>query len=117
DREEREKRLERIKESLAKEKGKARPQWYVNGQGQSMVAIPGPVDFMMGAPLTEKDRNDDELQHQRRIGRSFAIAAKAVTGAEFRGSQLAGGEQEAERSRVVRHARECVVLMPGEVQG
>ena len=28
---------------------KTSPQWYVNGQGQTMVVIPGPVEFVMGA--------------------------------------------------------------------
>src|SRR2546423_700078 len=32
------------------------PKWYVNGQGQTFVVIPGPVEFVMGSPLTEADR-------------------------------------------------------------
>ena len=32
---------------------KTPPQWYVNGQGQTMVVIPGPVEFVMGSPPTE----------------------------------------------------------------
>ena len=32
------------------------PQWYVNGQGQTMVVIPGPVEFVMGSPTTEAGR-------------------------------------------------------------
>ena len=31
--------------------------------------------------------------------------------------ELAGGEPEAERFGVVRHARQCLVLVPGELQG
>jgi formylglycine-generating enzyme required for sulfatase activity len=38
----------------------------------------------MGSPLAEVDREEKEIPHRRRIGRSFAIAAKAVTFAEFR---------------------------------
>ncbi len=50
-----------------------------------MVVIPGPVTFMMGSPPTEVGRSNDETQqHQRRIGRTFALAAKAVTFAEYR---------------------------------
>jgi formylglycine-generating enzyme required for sulfatase activity len=60
------------------------PQWYVNGQGQTMVVIPGPVQFLMGSPITETGRADSELLHQRRIGRHFALAAKPVTITEFR---------------------------------
>src|SRR5262249_40724125 len=45
--------------------------------------IPGPVEFLMGSPVTEKGRKL-ERQHKRWIGRSFALAAKAVTVPEFR---------------------------------
>jgi hypothetical protein len=61
----------------------ATPQWYVNSQKQTMVVIPGPVDFVMGSPLTVADRRAQELPHQRRIGRTFAIAAKPVTREQF----------------------------------
>ncbi len=63
----------------------AAPQWYVNGQGQTMVVVPGPVEFLMGSPPTEEGREGDaiELRHRKRIGRSFAIAAKEVTVEQF----------------------------------
>ena len=44
-----------------------------------MVVIPGPVEFVMGSPPTETDRQDNETQHKKRIGRTFALAAKSVT--------------------------------------
>ena len=44
-----------------------------------MVVIPGPVEFMMGSPTTETGRQDSENQHKRRINRTVAIAATAVT--------------------------------------
>ena len=56
DKEQREKRLESIQQSVTKDKEKAPPQWYVNGQGQTMVVIPGPVEFVMGSPTTEVGR-------------------------------------------------------------
>ena len=56
DKEEREKRLERIRQLLTKDKEKASPQWYVNSQGQTIVVIPGPVEFLMGSPPTEEGR-------------------------------------------------------------
>src|SRR5262249_9402679 len=68
---------------LTKDKEKTPPQWYVNGQGQTMVVIPGPVEFMMGSPPTEEGRQARELQHKKRIGRTFAIAAKPVTKEQF----------------------------------
>jgi formylglycine-generating enzyme required for sulfatase activity len=61
----------------------ATPNWYVNGQGQTMVVIPGPVEFVMGSPPTEAGREARENQHKRRIGRAFALAAKSVTLAEY----------------------------------
>ncbi len=78
DKQQRERRLERIGKELAKEKDAAKPQWYVNGQGQTMVVIPGPVVFQMGSPATEAGR------HLQRIGRTFALAAKPVTVEQFR---------------------------------
>jgi formylglycine-generating enzyme required for sulfatase activity len=81
--EERGKRLESIRQLLRNDKTKS-PQWYVNGQGQTMVVIPGPVDFMMGSPPTEVDRDADERQEKMRIGRTFALAAKSVTVEQYR---------------------------------
>jgi eukaryotic-like serine/threonine-protein kinase len=81
----REQRLERIRQELGQGKDDANRQWYVNGQGQTMIIIPGPMEFRMGSPTTEADRHggEDERRHRRRIGRSFAIAAKAVTVEQF----------------------------------
>jgi formylglycine-generating enzyme required for sulfatase activity len=58
-------------------------RWYVNGQGQTMVLIPGPVAFRMGSPASEPARRDHETPHRRCIVRSFAIASKSVTIVEF----------------------------------
>jgi serine/threonine protein kinase/formylglycine-generating enzyme required for sulfatase activity len=79
----RQKRLGQIKEELVRDKEKAKPQWYVNGQGQTMVVIPGPVEFVMGSPPAEAEREGDEGQHRRRIGRTFVVAAKPVTKEQF----------------------------------
>jgi formylglycine-generating enzyme required for sulfatase activity len=73
------KRLKVILSALGKDRHKVPPQWYVDGQGYTMVVIPGPVEFMMGSPPTEDGRRDTELQHKRQIGRTYAIAAKLVT--------------------------------------
>jgi formylglycine-generating enzyme required for sulfatase activity len=74
-------RLAGIEQALAKEK---KPQWYVNTQGQTFVVIPGPVTFVMGSQAVEKDHENDEVEHKRRIGHSFEIASKPVTLAEYR---------------------------------
>jgi formylglycine-generating enzyme required for sulfatase activity len=79
-----EEREEKIKQMLTEANEKMPPQWYVNGQGQTMVVIPGPVEFLMGSPTTEAGRTNYEPQHSRRIGRTFAIATKAVTMEQYR---------------------------------
>jgi formylglycine-generating enzyme required for sulfatase activity len=79
DSEGRTKRLENLGQLLKQQREKAPPQWYVTSEGQTMVVIPGPVQFRMGSPSTEEDRLPDEQQHQRQIGRTFALAAQPVT--------------------------------------
>ena len=54
-------------------------RWYVAPQGHTMTVIPGPVEFLMGTPATELDRNPSESPHRRRIGQSYAIASKPLT--------------------------------------
>jgi serine/threonine protein kinase/formylglycine-generating enzyme required for sulfatase activity len=83
DSEARAKRLKSIRQ-LVQHGEKTPPQWYVNAQGQTMVVIPGPVEFLMGSPPTEPGYLPHEAQHKRRISRTFAIAAKPVTLSEFR---------------------------------
>jgi serine/threonine protein kinase/formylglycine-generating enzyme required for sulfatase activity len=84
DKQQRQQRLQGIQQLVTKNQEKAPLQWFVNGQGQTMVVVPGPVKFLMGSPATEVGRYDREDQHNKRIGRTFAIAAKAVTVAEYR---------------------------------
>jgi formylglycine-generating enzyme required for sulfatase activity len=84
DKEQREKRLRGLQQVLTQDKEKAPPQWYVKSQGQTMVVIPGPVEFLMGSPSTEAGRQDREWQHKKRIGPTFAVAAKPVTVEQYR---------------------------------
>jgi formylglycine-generating enzyme required for sulfatase activity len=74
--------------SAASASNSIRPHWYVNGQGQKMVVISGPLEFVMGSPAGEADREGGpegtpELQHKRNIDRSYAIAAHEVTVEQF----------------------------------
>jgi serine/threonine protein kinase/formylglycine-generating enzyme required for sulfatase activity len=78
------KRIEGIQQLVKQDHEKTPPEWYVNSQSQTFVVIPGPVTFVMGSPLTEKDRGGGEDQHKKRIGRTFALAAKAVTMEQYR---------------------------------
>ena len=77
------KRQKEITNRLDIEKEKSLMQWYVNGQGQTMVVIPGPVEFLMGSPESEVDRYTNEFQHKKKIGRSFEISNKSVTLAQY----------------------------------
>jgi len=76
-------RLKGIDQHLATGKAEGNRGWYVSGQGQTMVLIGGPVEFLMGSPATEPDRHPAETRHKRRIGRNFAIGAKEVTVEQF----------------------------------
>ncbi len=58
--------------------------WYVNGEGQTFAVVRGPVEFTLGSPLSEPGRIEvNEPPHRKRIGRTFAIATKEVTVAEY----------------------------------
>jgi formylglycine-generating enzyme required for sulfatase activity/tRNA A-37 threonylcarbamoyl transferase component Bud32 len=78
------KALQKIDQELRRRDPDGKRRWYVNGQGQTLVLIPGPVEFRMGSPPWEADRvAENETPHRRRIGRSFALGSKAVTVEEF----------------------------------
>jgi serine/threonine protein kinase/formylglycine-generating enzyme required for sulfatase activity len=78
-----EKRLPRLANHRPKGSRPGQPTWYVNGQGQTFTVIPGPVTFQMGSePSADGTRAD--TRHQQTIPRSFAVATKEVTEAEFR---------------------------------
>jgi formylglycine-generating enzyme required for sulfatase activity len=74
--------LRRIDAALAG-KPPDRRRSYVNGYGQTMVLLPSPAEFHMGSLPREPARMLDETQHLRKIPRSYALAAKPVTVAEF----------------------------------
>jgi len=76
-------------------------QWYVNGQGQTLVVFPGPIEFTMGSPKTEEGRGGgaeglDEARHTGRIDRTFALAATEVTLGQFRQFRPEYAQNEAE---------------------
>ncbi len=62
--------------------GGEKRNWYVNSQGQTMVIIAG-GELQMGSPTTEPGRFDNEIQHRRKIGGRFAMAAHEVTKGQF----------------------------------
>jgi formylglycine-generating enzyme required for sulfatase activity len=75
--------LERIDRELAG-RGLAKDRdWYVNGQGQTFAVLRGPVEFLMGSPTSEVGRDPEEMLHPVQIPRSFAVATRAVTIAQY----------------------------------
>jgi formylglycine-generating enzyme required for sulfatase activity len=64
---------------LMKLKDRDDRRWYVNSQGQTFAVIEGPVEFRMGSPPTEPDRDPDESLHRMVIPRRFAIADREIT--------------------------------------
>jgi formylglycine-generating enzyme required for sulfatase activity/tetratricopeptide (TPR) repeat protein len=60
-------------------------RWYINCQGQTYVVIEGPVEFRMGSPPTEPNRNaTKETPRRLLIPHRFAIAARGVTIEQWR---------------------------------
>jgi formylglycine-generating enzyme required for sulfatase activity len=72
-------RQDAIQQELAKPGASAGPLWYMNGQGQTMVVLAGPGEFVMGSPPSEAPHYANEAWHRRRIGRTFALSATPVT--------------------------------------
>jgi serine/threonine protein kinase/formylglycine-generating enzyme required for sulfatase activity len=107
DKEERGRRLARIMEESTKDTSTRSPQWYVNGQAQTLVVIPQRMEFVMGSPETEADRGSEEIPHRVRIERSFAIADKPVTIAQYRRFDPRYGVGEIEKWA---HFLECPVI-------
>jgi len=92
--------MKKIDKGLASGKVEGKRQWYVNGQGHTMVVVPKPGEFWMG---------EGKERHRRRIDRSFAIGSKEVTSVQF--YQLANPF----RNRKTRKNNWMVIEIVGEV--
>jgi formylglycine-generating enzyme required for sulfatase activity/tRNA A-37 threonylcarbamoyl transferase component Bud32 len=59
--------------------------WFVNSEGVTMAVIRAgkPLEVDVGSPEDEDGRDSDERLHRVRLERSFAIATREVTGAQF----------------------------------
>jgi serine/threonine protein kinase/formylglycine-generating enzyme required for sulfatase activity/energy-coupling factor transporter ATP-binding protein EcfA2 len=82
-------RLQVDEKQLQARKAADKRQWYINTDGQTFVILNADRPFRMGSPPGERERDLDEVPHQQRIGRRFAIASKSVTKAQFRRFQQA----------------------------
>ena len=76
--------LRLIDEQLAGQ-APANRKWFVTKEGHTLALISGRVEFTMGSPPYEtyRPKGPEESQHGVRIPRSFAIATKEVTVAQF----------------------------------
>ena len=86
-------------------------QWYVNTEGQTFIILHAAKPFRMGSPDGEPNRLPNEVLHQQRIGRTFAIASKIVTKAQFRRFQQAN--PDVARTNIEQYSRtdNCPRLM------
>jgi serine/threonine protein kinase/formylglycine-generating enzyme required for sulfatase activity len=75
--------LRQIDQELAGKPPAGTQRWHVNGQGQTVALLPGPVEFLMGSPGSEPDRPTYEPQHHQRLGHALAVATKKVTVKQF----------------------------------
>jgi serine/threonine protein kinase/formylglycine-generating enzyme required for sulfatase activity len=59
--------------------------WFINSSGQTFAIVRGPVSFRMGTvPGSDPYAGGDEAPQERTIARSFAIATREVSLADFR---------------------------------
>jgi eukaryotic-like serine/threonine-protein kinase len=77
-------KLKGVDNGLTKVKDRGNRRWFVNGQGQTYAVIEGPVEFGMGSPPSEPDRDADEVPHRRIIPRRFAVAEKEVSVEQYK---------------------------------
>jgi serine/threonine protein kinase/formylglycine-generating enzyme required for sulfatase activity len=77
--------LDAIDRSLASREIPANRGWFVDKRGETFTVIRGPVTFTIGSPpgTAPKQFQPEETSHLRRIPRSFAMAAREVTTAEY----------------------------------
>jgi formylglycine-generating enzyme required for sulfatase activity len=80
--------LDKIDQLLATGKIEGDRKWYVNGQGQTLTIVNDSMDFMMGSPIAEQDREGGvearlEFQHKRKVNRTIAMGTAEVSVADF----------------------------------
>jgi serine/threonine protein kinase/formylglycine-generating enzyme required for sulfatase activity len=79
--------------------------WHIDAEGQTLAIIRGPLEFHMGSPARESGREYDETHHRVRIDRSFALATREVTVAQFRRSLGRDDGSRSDRDEAIgRHA-------------
>ncbi len=59
-------------------------RWSVNEHGDTLAIFDGPVEFLMGSPEQESQRDEAEERHRRTLSHPFAVSTREVTVAQFR---------------------------------
>jgi formylglycine-generating enzyme required for sulfatase activity len=78
-------RLEAVDGELGKlgDKNLSDHRWCLNARGHTFARIDGPIVFWMGSPRTDAEKASKVPLHKQLIRRSFSIATKEVTLAQF----------------------------------
>jgi serine/threonine protein kinase/formylglycine-generating enzyme required for sulfatase activity/tetratricopeptide (TPR) repeat protein len=92
-------RLDAIDSELARARTLRDGPWFVNGQRQTFSLIDGPVEFSMGSPPTDVERNaSSEPERRVRIPRRFAISTKEVSIEQYQKFVQTNSQFEVDRS-------------------
>ena len=75
-------KLQTNEQQLKKQMKDSQRRWYVTTQGQTFAILKADT-FRMGSPKSEPGRDEGEIRHLCKIGRTFAIAADEVTLEQF----------------------------------
>lgn len=73
----------RVAALVAGLKGKTRENWSVNGQGMTMLVVPGPSRFVIGDAAWPEFKGRGEARRAAEITRSLAVSAHEVTVEQF----------------------------------
>lgn len=76
-------RLLSLLHEQAQPKEPSQHNWFVNREGQTMVQLEAPGEFVMGSPPWETGRDDRETERTVRIPYDFSISAHEVTVRQF----------------------------------
>jgi formylglycine-generating enzyme required for sulfatase activity len=106
-------KLQTADAELMKVKDRGDRRWYVNSQGQTFAVIEGPVEFRMGSPPTEPDRDPVESLHRLVIPRRFTIADREVTVEQYQRFVQSHPQFGVQRQYLNRYSPEGTVPMIG----
>ena len=59
-------------------------RWFVNGQGQTFTVIDSHDPFLMGSPVSEAGRREEDTLHWQKIGRTYCAANQGNHGGGVR---------------------------------